>query len=146
MAKRILVPVDGTPASDAVLSLIADSARGAGSAIRLIDVEPVPENVVGDYGRVVAYASQEMARLEARGERYLEGAAAPFNDIPIERVIRFGDPAEEILMEAEAWNADLIAAPASKRSWTGRVARGSVADTLLRKSPVPVLVLSTWGP
>ena len=140
MAKRILIPVDRTPASETVLSLIADAARSAGSTIRLLDVEPVPENGVGDSGRVVAYASQEMSRLETERLRYLDGIAAVVSDVPVERVVRFGKAAEEILTEAEAWNAELIAVPASKRSWTGRIAGGSVADTLVRKSPVPVLI------
>lgn len=140
MAKRILIPMNGTPGSEAVLPLIADAARSAGSTVRLLHVKPVPENVVSDFGRVVAYASQEMARLEAEGLRYLEGVAAGSDDVPVERVVRFGGPAEEILIEAEAWNADLIAVAGSERSWTGRLTRGSVADTLLRKSPVPVLI------
>ena len=140
MAKRILIPVDRTAATEAVLSLVADSAKNAGSTIRLLDVEPVPENAVGDYGRVVAYASQEMSRLEAEGLRYLDGLAAVASDVPIERVVRFGKPAEEILTEVEAWDADLVAVPAGARSWTGRIARGSTADRLIRKSPVPVLV------
>ena len=140
MAKRILIPVDGTPASEAALPIVADIARNAGSTIRLLDVKPVPENVVADYGRVVAYASQEMARLETEGLRRLDDVAAPFDDVPVERVVRFGKPADEILFEAEAWNADLVAIVGSERNWTGRLARGSVADTLLRKSHVPVLI------
>ena len=140
MAKRILIPVDGTSASEAVLPIVADLARSAGSTIRLLDVKPVPENVVSDDGRVVAYASQEMARLETDGLCRLDGVAAPFVGVPIERVVRFGEPTEEILAEAQAWHADLVAVAGSERSWTGRLARGGVADTLLRKSPVPVLI------
>ena len=140
VTKRILIPVDERAASESLLSLIADSARSAGSTIRLLDVKPVPDNVVSDYGRVIAYASQEMSRLDDEGQRYLDGVAAAFPDVPVERVVRFGDPAEEALLEAEAWNADLIAVPSDQRTWTGRLRRGSVADTLYRKSPVPVLV------
>src|SRR2546427_3506765 len=62
MAKRILVPLDRTSTSEAVLPFVSDLAHGAGSTVRLLRVEPVPNNVVSDSGRVVAYTDQEMAR------------------------------------------------------------------------------------
>lgn len=140
MSKRILIPVDGTTASETLLSLVADMARSSGATIRLLDVKPTPENIIGDYGRVVAYASQEMTRLEHLSECYLDGLAAQIHDVPVERVVRFGDEVEEILNEAEAWQAELIAVAGTERSFTGRLRRGSVADTLLRRSPTPVLI------
>ena len=38
MAKRILVPLDALERSEAVLPLVADLARGAGSTVRLLHV------------------------------------------------------------------------------------------------------------
>src|SRR2546428_8528550 len=72
MAKRILVPLDRTSTSEAVLPFVSDLAHGAGSTVRLLRVEPVPNNVVSESGRVVAYTDQEMARLEAEGLAHLE--------------------------------------------------------------------------
>src|SRR2546425_7885067 len=75
MAKRILVPLDRTSTSEAVLPFVSDLAHGAGSTVRLLRVEPVPNNVVSDSGRVVAYTDQEMARLEAEGLAHLDAIA-----------------------------------------------------------------------
>jgi len=141
MAKRILVPLDHTPSGEAVLPLVADLARSAGSTVRLLYVDPVPGNVVSASGRVIAYADQEMARLEAEGLTYLDAIAALLQGIPVERVVRFGDPAQEILIEAEAFGADVIALATSIRSplrWT--LSRSSAAR-IFRKSKVPVLLL-----
>ena len=139
MAKRILVALDRTPESEAVLPIVADIARSAGSTVRLLNVQPVPEAVVAEYGRVVAYQDQEMERVEASGELYLEGAEATLHGVPAERVVRFGKPAEEILTEADAWDADLIvmATPAPGwLPWRG----GRVTRAVSRRAPVPVLV------
>jgi nucleotide-binding universal stress UspA family protein len=141
LAKRILVPLDHTPNSEAVLPFVADLARSAGSTVRLLRVDPVPNNVVRPSGQVVAYTDQEMARLEAEGLAYLDASAALLQGIPVERVVRFGDPAQEILIEAEAFGADIIALTTSIRSalrWT--LSRSSAAR-IFRKSKVPVLVL-----
>lgn len=141
MAKRILVPLDHTTSGEAVLPLVADLARSAGSTVRLLHVDPVPSNVVSASGRVIAYADQEMARLEAEGLAYLDASAALLQGIPVERVVRFGDPAQEMLIEAEAFGADIIALTTSIRSplrWT--LSRNRAAR-IFRKSKVPVLLL-----
>lgn len=140
MAKRILIPLDRTPASEAVVPLIAEVARGVGSTVRLLHVQPVPENVLREDGRVVAYADQEMARLEVEGLNYLEDVEAMLLDVPTERVVRFGDPVSEILVEAEAWPADLIALATGAGGWIRRIGRGHVASKIFRKARIPVML------
>jgi nucleotide-binding universal stress UspA family protein len=140
VAKRILVPLDRTIASEAVVPLIAEVARGAGSTVRLLHIQPVPENVLREDGRVVAYADQEMARLEAEGSNYLEEVEARLLDVPTERVVRFGDPASEILVEAEAWPADLIALTTRAGGWIWRLGRGRIANKIFRKTRTPVML------
>src|SRR6266851_2179650 len=44
MAKRILVPLDGSESAEAAASLAADLARGSGGDVRLLQVHPVPES------------------------------------------------------------------------------------------------------
>lgn len=49
----------------------ADTARGAGATVRLLRVAPVPNNVVNGAGRVIAYADQEMRRIEVEWLRQI---------------------------------------------------------------------------
>jgi len=142
MAKRILLPLDRSDDAWAALPVVAGLARSSGATVRLLHVAPVPrERVTGD-GRIVAYANQEMERVElARGE-YLDAAASQLPGVPVERVVRFGDPTEEILLEADAFGADLIAVTTEGRGWLRRVF-GSVVGKLFRRSDVPVLILAS---
>lgn len=141
MAKRILVPLDRSAASEALLPLIADAARGAGATVRLLHVAPVPGVVESDYGRVVADSERAIDRADAAGQNYLEGAGASLQGIPVERVVRFGEPAHEILIEAEAWGADLVALTATPASPFRRlVRRGGIADRVARGAEVPVVL------
>lgn len=139
MPKRILLPLDQSPLTELVVPVIADAARGSGATVRLLHVAPVP-GLVKSEGRVIAYADQEMARLEAEGASYLRGVEVGFEGVPVESVVRFGDPVEEILREAEAFGADLIAVTTAGRSGIGRTVLGSVAERVLRKSRVPVVL------
>jgi len=138
--KRIVVPLDASPVAESVLPVVADLARAGGGSIRLLRVEPLPDNCVDADGRVVAYADQEMARLEAEGLDYLRTVAARLGGIPIESCVRFGDPLTEILKEADAFNADLIAVTTAGRSGLGRTVLGSVAERVFRKAETPVLL------
>ena len=141
MAKRILVPLDQSVLAEGVLPLVDDLARGEGAVVRLLYVAPAPHTRVSEDGLVVAYADQEMQRLEAEGRDYLSKAEVQLGGVPVERVVRFGDPLDEILREAAAFDADLIAVTTAGRSGLSRAILGSVAEQVMRKAEVPVLLL-----
>ena len=142
MPKRILVPLDRSDAAQGVLPLVGHLARSSGATVRLLHVAPIPQGRVDDHGRVIAYASQEMERLEYKGLGYLKAAEAQLESVPVESVVRFGEPVEEILREAEAFAADLIALTTASRSWLRRVLGGG-AGKVFRKADVPVMLLGT---
>jgi len=142
-AKRILVPLDGTERSEAIVPMAAAVARDSGGSVRLLRVYPIPEHVVSEYGRTVAYVDQEMARLTAEGKEDLERSEARMPDVPVESVVRFGDVTEEILLEAEAFDADAIALSAPVRGRLSSLLAPTVADRVTRAADVPTLVLKT---
>jgi len=141
LAKRILTPIDGCEESTTIVPVVAALARGAGSTVRLLRVFPVPERVMGPHGRTIAYVDQEMARLTALGLDELAHVEAELEGIPVERVVRFGEPAEEIRLEAEAFNADLVTLATRRRSRLGSALRPGVAERVIQEAPVPTLVL-----
>ena len=117
MAKRILTPIDGRGPSETIVPVVAALARGAGSTVRLLRVFPVPEHVPGPYGRTIAYVDQEMSRLTAEGLDQLAH------------------------VEAEAFNADLVALATTRRSRLGSALVPNVAERVVRDVAVPTLVL-----
>ena len=109
MAKRILVPLDEAVRAEGMIEELATLSRGSGAVVRLLHVASTPDNLVDEDGRVLAYADQEAARLEAAALDYLRRIATTFGSVTVECAVRFGDPAEQILEDADAWDADLIA-------------------------------------
>ena len=141
MTKRILLPLTRSDTSQAIVPLVADLARGSGASVRLVNVAPVPVERVSHDGRVIAYANQEMERVEGIRRDDLKSAEAVLEGVPVESVVRFGDPTDEILLEAETFGADLIALSAARRGWRRRFF-GGVVENLRRRSSVPVLLLA----
>lgn len=141
MAKRILAPIDVRDAHEGIVPVVAALARDSGATVRLLRVFPVPEHVVGAHGRTVAYVDQEMARLTAEGLRDLQQVETELSGVPVESVVRFGDPAQEIVLEAEAFDADLIALGADQQGYVRTALAPGVADRVTYRAPVPTLTL-----
>ena len=141
MAKRILAPIDTREEHEAIVPVVAALARDSGATVRLLRVVPVPQHVVGADGRTVAYVDQEMARLTAEGLQALQRIEAEMAGVPVETVVRFGEPAEEIVLEAEAFEADLIAMGADQRGYLRSALAPGVADRVAFKASVPTLTL-----
>ena len=139
MAKRILVPLSQIAPADSFVTAVADLARGAGATVRLLHVAPPAEPVIDADGRTIAYADQEALRLDAEARDYLETIAALLDGIPVERAVRFGDAAREILAEAVEFDADLIALGVGRRRRC--LMLGGVAEQVFRRADVPVALL-----
>jgi nucleotide-binding universal stress UspA family protein len=141
MAKRILVPIDHKTPVAALLDLLGDAVRGGSAAVRLIHVAPVPDNVMGVDGHVVAYADQEAARLEAEARDRLRIIELHIGG-DVDTAVRFGDdPAAEILAEADAFRADLIAMASSFRTGVSRLFVGSVAEQVAHRTSIAVALV-----
>ena len=136
--KRILVPLDGDERSEAIVPLVAAVARDGGATVRLLRVYPVPERREGTHGRTVEYVDQAMSRLTAEGREDLERGEARLAGLPVETVVRFGEPAEEIVLEA-----DVIALSEPVQGRLRRLVTPGVAERVARETGVPTLVLKT---
>jgi nucleotide-binding universal stress UspA family protein len=76
-------------------------------------------------------------------EEYLAPLAVDLRQhgIRVKTQVRRGPAAEEILRAASESNADLIAMTTHGRTGLGRLLLGSVAETVLRTTPVPVFLM-----
>jgi CBS domain-containing protein/nucleotide-binding universal stress UspA family protein len=138
--KKILVPLDGTAGSEVVLSKVAELARADGTAVCLLHVSAPAKEIRAD-GRVVVYADQETARIEAEVHAYFRRLATALGDVAVEFCVRFGDPIEEIVREAEDGKCTLIAMATHRRTGFSRFVKGSVAEEVERITRVPVMLV-----
>ena len=139
--KRILVPLDGRDTAEAVVPVVAALARDSGAAVRLLRIFPIPSQVMTSQGWMVASVDQEMARLESRALSDFAPAEIELAGLPVETVVRYGDPVDEIAREAEAFGADLIALRAGRRGRLRAALAPGVAQRLQARTETPTLVL-----
>lgn len=132
MTCRILVALDGSPASEAALSEVERMA-GGGASVHFLHVVPLlPLSVDATSAGVMAGHDHALS--------YLGGLRERLPDVRGLDLIRTGDPADAILQVALEFNIDLIAMGTHVRSGVAKGFMGSVAETVLRGSQLPVLM------
>jgi nucleotide-binding universal stress UspA family protein len=136
---NILIPLDGSPLAEQVLSSAQDLARVMEARCSLLRV--IKPSSSG------SHAPGELPE-KAEAEAYLERVAGRLREQGLEvrtRAVVARHAAEAILQEAQAQGTDLIALATHGRHGLKRLLLGSVADQLLRAAASPVLVYRPTG-
>ena len=140
MYKRILVPLDGSAPSNAALQEALKFARSCGSALRLAYVcEPL--------AYILAEGPIDLASaMRRQGEQILSETAAKAHEAGVSAetaLIEAGDRrvAAAITGDAARSSSDLIMMGTHGRRGFEHLVLGSVAEGVLRRATVPVLLL-----
>jgi CBS domain-containing protein len=136
----ILVPLDGTSGSEAVLETIGEIARAEGASVHLLSVH-APVHEVEVEGRIVSYSDQETERVDAETRTYFQRVAASLGPVTVSFAVRFGEPVAQIVEEAQAVRATLIAMATHRRTGVARIFKGSVAERVERGTTIPVMLV-----
>lgn len=149
--KRILVAVDGSETSDLGLDKAVDLAKDQKAALRIVHVIDTTPVVIGyaDFGGV----EELMATIRSAGGKILERAEAKAAGAGVDaepRLVEVDRVGERIagMIEKEAlgWLADLVVAGTHGRRGFNHLLLGSVAESLVRLSSQPVLLVHGQRP
>jgi len=132
----ILCPTDFSEYSDNAFQMAC--ALGRDYRARVI-VLHVTATAVMPYVTVVRPVQPEIDVDELRD--MLAGYAAADGSVPVEHLMLRGDPAEEIVEFARERPCDLIVMGTHGRSGVSRVIMGSIAESVTRAAPCPVLTV-----
>ena len=143
MYRRVLVPLDGSRVAEAILPFIEQIAGPLDMEVLLVRVVPLTSMDMAAMAKEAQLGEPVLKELDAQG--YLEPLVASLKakGVRAGARVRIGDPATEIVAAAKEINADLIAMTTHGRSGLGRLLFGSVAEAVLRSSPIPVFLLRT---
>jgi nucleotide-binding universal stress UspA family protein len=142
---RILCPTDFSDASaHALRYAMALAAREGARLFGLYVHTPlfmaVPALEMAGYP--TEYRTGDQLNLDEVREDMLKAFRSVSSEVPVEVLIRTGDPVREILDAARTLPADLIVIGTHGSSGFDRVVLGSVAEKVLRKAVCPVLTVS----
>jgi nucleotide-binding universal stress UspA family protein len=141
--RRILVPTDFSPTSEAAYEVAIEFGARFGAALVLVHVHQMPAYVFPDGVLPLTPALfDEIERsISAELERYAGRARLAGRTVITHS--RIGVVHQEILRETEEGGIDLVVMGTHGRTGLNHVLMGSVAEKVLRRAPCPVL---TVGP
>lgn len=144
MFKKILVPLDGSTFSKAVLPHVLALAKCSNAQVILLRAIPLPiQPPVMAHSLPVPTPVHLPLDEHAHAEGYLQRVIADDlpSDLDARYEIRVGNTAEAILEYAAGNAVDLIAMTTHGRSGILRLMLGSVAEQIVRRSHLPVLLV-----
>ncbi len=164
MYQRILVTLDGSPFSEAVLPEVHTLVKGSQLEIILLMVQDEPhamgDPVVAADERLIMLGTapaivlegesihhetkeQAFARAKEQAEHYLERHAAPLRNAghQVTTTVLFGQAPEIIIQVARKEAADAIMMATHGRAGLSRLIAGSVASQVVAQSGKPVVLI-----
>ncbi|MFA9418029.1 universal stress protein [Natrinema sp. HArc-T2] len=137
---RILVPVDGSDQSRAALEYATSQFPAGRITIFHAVTLPFEYDVDAIDG---TYAAQIVDDLTERGETIVETAGETIenNDLAVETDLKYGVPSRSIVDYAADNGFDQIIMGSHGRSLPARLITGSVAETVSRRSTIPVTLI-----
>ena len=141
--RTILCPTDFSDAAEHAVVYARDLAEKLGAKLLLLHVYELFRLALPVEG-AVAVPPTWASELSDRWQRMLEDTAARYRGtgVPITTLLRVGRAAEEVVRAAQSEGADLIVTGTHGRTGPSRLLLGSVAERIVRSSPVPVLTVS----
>ncbi|RKD97927.1 universal stress protein [Halopiger aswanensis] len=140
MATRVLVPMDGSEPAEAALEYVLEMHPEADiTVLHVIELEGTTLTVDDGLGfdDEVQRGMEEQA--EAVFDRAQELAEEAAHEGDLETTTGIGDPTRSIIDAAA--DADLVVIGSHGRHGAARLLLGSVAETVARRSPVPVTIV-----
>jgi nucleotide-binding universal stress UspA family protein len=136
---RLLVPTDGSAGMERVIAHAEDIARVHDASIHGLYVIDATS-----FTGLPMETSWEGIRgtLENRGETALEEVERVVEDVPVETTTVEGTPNREIVRFATEQPVDCIVMGTHGRGGIDRLLLGSVAERVVRGSPVPVVTIN----
>lgn len=140
MTRHVLVPVDGSSPARAALEFACERYPDARLTLLYV-VDPMAE-----YSRHRAfpgYVDEDEFRTERqKGEAILESLLEDVpDDVAVETALEAGEPARTIVAYADDHEVDGIVVGSHGREGPARYLLGSTAESVVRRSAVPVTVV-----
>lgn len=148
MYKRLYVPVDDSATSKQALDEAVKFVKETGASLKVVHVVDLAQ--FGWGGAEFLDASELQKNIKDAGENVLKGAIEWLGEQGVacetSMLESWGDKIAEVLVEdSRKWNADLIVMGTHGWGELMNLIMGSVAEGVLRKSDVPVLLIRGQG-
>jgi nucleotide-binding universal stress UspA family protein len=138
MSKTILVPVDESAHSQQACEL-AEELFPSGEMVLLHVINPAEAGFNSD-AAVPSFPEGWYEQRQDQAESVLDNAQGRADSANTERVTTVGQPTQSIIDAVDNHQVDHVVMGSHGRQGVSRLLLGSVAENVVRRSPVPVTI------
>jgi nucleotide-binding universal stress UspA family protein len=148
MFRRILVPLDGAARAEKAIPVAARLAKASGGSLVLLQVVNMPVETSGFMYEPIVFTQADIDTEISKATKYLTTLSLEkeLEGIGVQTLILMETTAPSILSAIQNNDIDLVVMSSHGETGLMRWVMGSVAQKIVRQSPVPVLVLRDGGP
>jgi nucleotide-binding universal stress UspA family protein len=144
--RQILFPLDLSESSVKIVPVVKSLASRYDARVHLLFVARVFDYFTSMYVPHPSVSQFEKEVIEGAEKRLYEFADENFASHPGTKTqVAAGDPSEEILTYIAAHGIDLVVMGTHGRKGIDKVIFGSVAERVVKSSPVPVMVVNPFN-
>jgi len=148
--RRILIPIDYSENSKAALAYGAELAQSFGASLDIVHVWDRPTYVTdavmvqrpGEAHKPIGELIRENAQHDM--DEFISSITLP-SGVPVQTRLLSGDPASTLIAELKKSQHDLVVLSTHGRTGIAHLLLGSIAEKLVRLSPIPVLTVPLAG-
>ena len=143
--KKILFPVDLSESSAKIVPYVQSIAKKFESQIYLLFVARVFEYFTSIYVPSPSIVQFEAEIFKGAQKRLYEFVEQHFSEFPeTQTAVVVGDAADQVISYIEEQHIDLVIMGTHGRKGMEKIIFGSVADRVVKTSPIPVMVVNPY--
>jgi len=141
--KKVLIAIDYDQTAQKVANEGFSMARDMNAEVILLHVISNPVLYYSSYMAMAPVQINSVGDLKAVSQKFLDKTKHDLGDETIQTIIKEGDTAESILESAKKLKADIIVIGTHSRKWLENILLGSVAESVLEHSTIPLFIIPT---
>jgi len=146
LAKVILVPVDFSPFAERALDYAVALATALDAKVHIFHCATLPSYGVPELSAAVTASWIEQLVEDGKAALHKLADARGASERIAGTLLRTGDARDEIVRVCEELRVDLVVMGTHGRRGVRRALLGSVAESVVRTAPCPVLTVRGTGP
>ncbi len=153
--KKVLIALDYDQTAQKVAETGYALAKEMKAEVILLHVISNPEYyAANDYSPIMGYGDLGGAgfpkvystdNLKEETQKFLDKSKEHLGDTTIQTVVAEGGFADAIIKTATEQHADVIVMGSHSRRWLEKILMGSVTETVLHKTTIPLFIVPTKG-
>lgn len=142
--KRILFPVDLSESSPKIVPYVREMAEKFEAEVHLLFVARILQHFTSIYVPHPSIYKFEEEMKKGAEQKLQEFTEEYLKDVPCKRKVILGDAAQEVLNHIQSEGIDLVIMGTHGRKGLEHIIFGSVAERVVKHSPVPVLTVNPY--